>query len=88
MPVRTSRTSSLASRPPRLTPGRGSTATFAQKKIGDVHLTWENEAALEVAETPGELEIIYPPVSIRAEPFVAVVDANVDRKGTRQAAIA
>jgi sulfate/thiosulfate-binding protein len=65
---------------------RGSTTTFAQKKIGDVHLTWENEAYLEVAETPGELEIIYPPVSIRAEPFVAVVDANVDRKGTRAAA--
>lgn len=62
---------------------RGATATFAQKKIGDVHLTWENEAHLETAETPGELEIVYPPKSIRAEPFVAVVDANVDRKGTR-----
>ena len=65
---------------------RGSTTTFAQKKIGDVHLTWENEAHLETAETPGELEIIYPPASIRAEPFVAVVDANVDRKGTRAVA--
>ncbi|HWG47215.1 MAG TPA: sulfate ABC transporter substrate-binding protein [Gemmataceae bacterium] len=65
---------------------RGSTTTFAQKKIGDVHLTWENEAYLEVAETPGELEIVYPPVSIRAEPFVAVVDGNVDRKGTRAVA--
>ncbi|HTU94029.1 MAG TPA: sulfate ABC transporter substrate-binding protein [Gemmataceae bacterium] len=65
---------------------RGSTTTFAQKKIGDVHLTWENEAHLEIAETPGELEIVYPPVSIRAEPFVAVVDANVDRKGTRAVA--
>ncbi|HEY7328661.1 MAG TPA: sulfate ABC transporter substrate-binding protein [Gemmataceae bacterium] len=65
---------------------RGSTTTFAQKKIGDVHLTWENEAHLEIAETPGELEIVYPPLSIRAEPFVAVVDANVDRKGTRGAA--
>jgi sulfate/thiosulfate-binding protein len=65
---------------------RGSTTTFAQKKIGDVHLTWENEAHLEVGETPGELEIVYPPVSIRAEPFVAVVDANVDRKGTRAVA--
>jgi sulfate/thiosulfate-binding protein len=65
---------------------RGSTTTFAQKKIGDVHLTWENEAHLEIAETPGELEIVYPPVSIRAEPFVAVVDANVERKGTRDAA--
>ncbi len=65
---------------------RGSTTTFAQKRIGDVHLTWENEAYLEVAETPGELEIVYPPISIRAEPFVAVVDANVDRKGTRAVA--
>ncbi|HTU20501.1 MAG TPA: sulfate ABC transporter substrate-binding protein [Gemmataceae bacterium] len=65
---------------------RGSTTTFAQKKIGDVHLTWENEAYLEIAETTGELEIVYPPVSIRAEPFVAVVDANVDRKDTRAVA--
>lgn len=65
---------------------RGSTTTFAQKKIGDVHLTWENEAHLEVAETPGELEIVYPSASIRAEPFVAVVDANVERKGTRAVA--
>jgi sulfate/thiosulfate transport system substrate-binding protein len=65
---------------------RGSTTTFAQKKIGDVHLTWENEAHLEVGEAPSELEIVYPPVSIRAEPFVAVVDANVDRKGMRPVA--
>jgi sulfate transport system substrate-binding protein len=65
---------------------RGATTTFAQKKIGDVHLTWENEAHLEVAESGGELEIIYPPVSIRAEPYVAVVDANVRPKGTEAAA--
>ena len=65
---------------------RGSTTTFAQKKIGDVHLTWENEAYLEVEEAKGELEIVYPSVSIRAEPFVAVVDANVDRRGTRAVA--
>jgi len=65
---------------------RGSTTTFAQKGIGDVHLTWENEAHLEVAEARGELEIIYPRHSIRAEPYVAVVDGNVDRKGTRAAA--
>lgn len=65
---------------------RGSTATFAQKEIGDVHLTWENEAHLEVAEAAGKLELIYPLVSIRAEPHVAVVDANVRRKGTRAAA--
>lgn len=65
---------------------RGSTTTFAQKKIGDVHLTWENEAYLEVEEGKGELEIVLPASSIRAEPFVAVVDATVDRKGTREAA--
>lgn len=65
---------------------RGATVTFIQKKIGDVHLTWENEARLELAEAPGELEIVYPSSSILAEPKVAWVDANVDRKGTRAAA--
>ncbi|MGE5191631.1 MAG: sulfate ABC transporter substrate-binding protein [Deltaproteobacteria bacterium] len=68
------------------TGARGATSTFAQKGIGDVHLTWENEAHLEVREARGELELVYPPASIRAEPHVAVVDSNVDRKGTRQAA--
>lgn len=61
---------------------RGSTTTFAQKGIGDVHLTWENEAHLEVDEAAGELEIIYPPLSILAEPQIAWVDMNVKRKGT------
>jgi sulfate transport system substrate-binding protein len=65
---------------------RGATTTFVQKKIGDVHLAWENEAQLEVEEAKGELELIFPPISIRAEPHVAVVDANVDRHGTRAAA--
>ncbi|HYO95302.1 MAG TPA: sulfate ABC transporter substrate-binding protein [Polyangiaceae bacterium] len=65
---------------------RGATTTFVQKKIGDVHLAWENEAHLEVREAKGELELIYPPISIRAEPHVAVVDGNVDRKNTRGAA--
>jgi len=68
------------------TGARGSTVTFAQRDIGDVHLTWENEAHLEVAEGKGELEIVYPSRSIRAEPYVALVDANVRRKGTQQAA--
>jgi sulfate transport system substrate-binding protein len=68
------------------TGARGATTTFAQKGIGDVHLTWENEAHLEVREVAGDLELVYPPASIRAEPHVAVVDSNVDRKGTRQAA--
>lgn len=65
---------------------RAATMTFAQKGIGDVHLTWENEAFLEVQESAGELEMVYPPVSVRAEPHVAVVDRNVDRRGTRAAA--
>jgi sulfate transport system substrate-binding protein len=68
------------------TGARGATVTFAQRQIGDVHLTWENEAHLEVQESGGELELVYPPRSIRAEPHVAVVDANVDRKGTRATA--
>ena len=65
---------------------RGSTTTFAQNKKGDVHLTWENEAQLEVQESKGELEVIYPSASIKAEPYVAVVDAVVDRRGTRDVA--
>jgi len=68
------------------TGARAATATFSQKGIGDVHLTFENEAHLEVAESAGELEIIYPSRSIRVDPPVAVVDANVDRRGTRHAA--
>jgi sulfate transport system substrate-binding protein len=68
------------------TGARGSTLTFAQKGIGDVHLTWENEARLEVDEAKGGLEIVFPPRSILADPPVALVDANVDRKGTRAAA--
>jgi sulfate/thiosulfate transport system substrate-binding protein len=68
------------------TGARGATTTFAQKGIGDVHLTWENEAQLEVQESGGGIEIVYPSRSIRAEPYVAVVDANVDRKGTRKIA--
>jgi len=68
------------------TGARAATATFSQKGIGDVHLTFENEAHLEVGESAGELEIIYPSRSIRVDPPVAVVDANVDRRGTRHAA--
>ncbi len=61
---------------------RGSAATFALAEIGDVHLTWENEAIREVAESKGSLEIVYPPVSILAEPYVAWVDSNVQRHGS------
>jgi sulfate transport system substrate-binding protein len=65
---------------------RGSTTTFVQKKIGDVHLSWENEARLEADEAKGEVEIVYPPISILAEPPVAVVDGNATRRGTLEAA--
>jgi len=68
------------------TAARGATTTFAQKGIGDVHLTWENEAHLEVAEAKGELELVFPEASILAEPHVAIVDENVDKKGSRTAA--
>ncbi|HXW72485.1 MAG TPA: sulfate ABC transporter substrate-binding protein [Methylocella sp.] len=65
---------------------RSAATTFAVEKIGDVHLTWENEAIREVAESKGQLEIVYPPVSILAEPFVAWVDSNVDRNKSESAA--
>jgi len=59
-----------------------SASTFIYDRIGDVHLAWESEALQEVAETKGELEIVYPPVSLLAEPTVAWVDANVARHHT------
>jgi sulfate transport system substrate-binding protein len=65
---------------------RGATTTFVQKGIGDVHLAWENEAFLEVEEAKGTLEVIIPPISILAEPHVAVVDVNARRHGTLDAA--
>jgi sulfate/thiosulfate-binding protein len=55
---------------------RSSAASFALQQVGDVHLTWENEALREVADSNGQLEVVYPPVSIKAEPAVAWVDAN------------
>jgi sulfate/thiosulfate transport system substrate-binding protein len=61
---------------------RGAATTFAIEKTGDVHLTWENEALREVAADKDDLELVYPPVSIRAEPAVAWVDANVKGKET------
>jgi sulfate/thiosulfate-binding protein len=69
------------------TGARGSTASFAQRGLGDVLLAWENEAWLAQAELGrGQFEIVYPTVSIRAEPPVAVVDSVVDKRGTRAAA--
>jgi sulfate/thiosulfate-binding protein len=72
---------------PFLENGARATATaFAVEKRGDVHLVWENEALREVGESKGELEIVYPPLSILAEPAVAWVDANVAKHHTQVAA--
>lgn len=67
---------------------RGSTITFSERGIGDVFLSWENEAYLIQKEKPGEFEIIAPSLSILAEPPVTVVDKVVDRRGTREVATA
>lgn len=64
------------------TGARGSTTTFAQRGIGDVFLSWENEAYLIEKEFPGKTEIIYPSISILAEPPVAVVEKNAQKRGT------
>ena len=55
---------------------------FYVKEIGDVHVTWENEALREVAESKGKMQIVYPPVSVLAEPYVAWVDKFVAERGT------
>ncbi|MBE9608529.1 sulfate ABC transporter substrate-binding protein [Chitinilyticum piscinae] len=69
------------------TGARGSTVTFTQRGIGDVLITWENEAELVFRELGRDkFEIVAPPYTIKAEPPVAVVDKNVDKKGTRKVA--
>lgn len=69
------------------TGARGSTTTFVQRGIGDVLLSWENEAHLVLKERGGDkFQIVYPSLSILAEPPVALVDKNADRHGTRKAA--
>ncbi|MGG4344401.1 sulfate ABC transporter substrate-binding protein [Paenibacillus lautus] len=66
---------------------RGATTTFVERGIGDVLLAWENEAYLSINELgPDKFEIVNPSVSILAEPPVAVVDKNVDKRGTREVA--
>jgi sulfate/thiosulfate-binding protein len=65
------------------TGARGSTTTFVERGQGDVLLAWENEAFLAMKSlAPGKFEIVYPSVSIRAEPPVAVVDGNAKKHGT------
>ena len=68
------------------TGARGSSITFAQRNQGDVFISWENEAYLIEKEFGNKVDVVYPSLSILAEPAVAVVDKNVDRKGTRAVA--
>ena len=68
------------------TGARGATTTFAQRGIGDVLLAWENEAFLANEEFGPKFDIVYPSLSILAEPPVAIVDKVVDRKKTRTVA--
>lgn len=71
------------------TGARGSTNTFVQRQIGDVFLSWENEALLVTKKlAPGQFEIIVPSLSILAEPPVTVIDKVVDKRGTRAIATA
>ena len=68
------------------TGARGSTTTFAQRGIGDIFLSWENEAHLIEKEFPGKTEIVIPSISILAEPPVAVVEKNATKHGTEELA--
>ena len=68
------------------TGARGSSVTFAQRNQGDVFISWENEAFLLEKEFGNKVDVVYPSLSILAEPPVAVVDKNVDKKGTRTVA--
>ena len=69
------------------TGARGATTTFVERGVGDVLLAWENEAFLALEELgPDKFDIVVPSLSILAEPPVAVVDKNVDKKGTRKVA--
>lgn len=68
---------------------RGATTTFVQKQIGDVFITWENEGSLALKEYgSNRFEVIYPSISILAQPCVSVVDRNVDRRGPKVRAAA
>ncbi len=69
------------------TGARAATITFTERNVGDVFLSWENEAYLAVKELgPDKFEIVVPSISILAEPPVAVVDKVVDKRGTRKVA--
>jgi sulfate/thiosulfate-binding protein len=66
---------------------RGSTVTFVERGVGDVFISWENEAFLAIKELgPDKFEIVVPSVSILAEPPVTVIDKVADKRGTRKVA--
>jgi len=65
------------------TGARDATTTFAQRGLGDVLLAWENEAYLTIEEFGPKFDIVYPSLSILAEPPVAVIDRNVERHNTK-----
>ena len=68
---------------------RGSLVTFTERGVGDVLISWENEAYLAAKELgPDKFQIVAPSLSILAEPPVTIIDKNVDRKGTRDVATA
>lgn len=69
------------------TGARGATLTFTERHIGDVLIAWENEAYLSL-QASDEFEVVRPSISILCEPPVAVVDAVVDKRGTRDVATA
>lgn len=68
------------------TGARGASISFAQRNQGDVFISWENEAHLLEKEFGSKVDFVYPSLSILAEPPVALVDKNVDKKGTRAVA--
>ena len=65
---------------------RGSTNKFIEDQLGDVLLSWENEAFLSIKDYPNEYEIVMPSISVLAEPSVAIVDKVVNKRGTRKLA--
>lgn len=66
---------------------RGATVNFAERGLGDVLLSWENEGGLVLKEFGADkFDVVYPPNSILAEPPIAIVDKVVDKRGTREVA--
>jgi sulfate/thiosulfate-binding protein len=66
---------------------RGASMTFARRGVGDVLLSWENEAFIAINELgPDKFDIVVPPLSIKAEPSVALVPGNTEGKGTTKVA--